>query len=313
MFDLNVPWPVQQYAPASDAQIATVRNTIAMLYTLGYRYIALNFIAAESVKLPLTSARELNPIPIDELRRQLALFEGLRLFSRITLVVLDPAKTQSLLKLSAAACFDLIAVQPTTEKALQVAAANLDVDLISLPMATRLPFFLKHKCVGLALLRGVKFEVCYSGLVAGPAGCESLLALGTTAHLSRRTFFGNCIQLVRASRGRGLVFLSGATEPLHGRNYVDILGVMRELGLKNSNSKDGFFANAEAALVSGRLRNRSHKQTVAVGSGGKTATEMLIGEPAKRSADSEGGSRKKRPKPETQTKRAEVASQTNRL
>lgn len=278
MYDLNVPWPVREYdTSATPAQLANVRNTVAMLYTLGYRHIALNFIVAEATKLPLHTPAQLNPMPMAELRAALAQYHGLHLFSRITLVVTDPAKTQSLLKLTAAGCFDLIAVQPTTEKALQIAAASLDVDLICLPMAARLPFFLKHKGVGQAVLRGVKFEVCYAGMVAGAAGAESLAALGAGARLSRKTFFGNCLQLVRAARGRGLVVLSGAAEPLHARGHVDVLAVMRELGLKTSNSKDAFFKNAEAALVSGRLRVRSNKQTVAVGARvGTGRTAVLV-------------------------------------
>lgn len=282
MYDLNVPWPVQSYGSVpTPAQLANVRNTIAALYALGIRYIAINFQITENVKLPLSSPDKLNPIPMADLKARFANYKGLRLFSRITLVITDPAKSQSILKLNNTACFDLIAVQPTTEKALQLTTTNLDIDIVSLPMALRLPFFLKHKTIGQALDRGIKFEICYSGLIAGPAGCESSGVLGTSGHLSRKTFFNNSLQLIRAARCKGLMFSSGASEPLHVRNHTDILAVMETLGLKTLNAKEGFVKNPELALVNGRLRLRTNKQTVmagnSIGSGSRAST-LIEGE-----------------------------------
>lgn len=287
MYDLNVAWPALAYGSGpSQTELTNVYNTITMLYSMGYRYLALNFTISENVKLPLNAPDKLNPIPLTELRKRFAQFEGLHLFSRITLVIADPAKCQNILKLNNMACFDIISVQPTTEKALQLTTTNLDIDIVSLPMSTRLPFFLKHKTVGKALTRGIKFEICYSGLIGGPAGYETSSALGTTGHISRKTFFSNCLQLIRASRCQGIVFSSGANEPLHVRNHTDILAVMRELGLKTSNSKEGFVKNPEAVLVSGRLRIKSNKQTVMVGNstgGGDRASTIIQGEEAKKS------------------------------
>jgi len=286
MYDLNVTWPALSYGTVpSQNELTNLYNTIAMLYSMGYRYVALNFSISENVKLPLSTPDKLNPIPLAELRKRFANYEGLHLFSRITLVIADPAKCQNILKLNNLACFDIISVQPTTEKALQLTTTNLDIDIVSLPMATRLSFFLKHKTVGQALTRGIKFEISYSGLIAGPAGYESSSALGTTGHISRKTFLGNCLQLIRASRCQGIVFSSGATEPLHVRNHTDILAVMREMGLKTSNSKEGFIKNPECVLVSGRLRIKSNKQTVMIGNnvgGGNRASTVIQGETAKK-------------------------------
>lgn len=301
MYDLNVPWPVQSYSGApSPTQMGNLHNTIAMLHSFGYTHIAVNFTVDESVKLPLTSPDKLNPIPMDELRTHFREFKGLHLFSRITLVVADPAKCQNILKINNSSVFDIVAVQPTTEKALQLTTSNLDIDLVSLPMSVRLPFFLKHKTIGLALTRGIHFEVCYAGLIAGPAGYESSTALGTLAHISRKTFFSNCLQLIRASRCRGIVFSSGACEPLHVRNYADILAIMSQLGLKVSNAKDGFVRWPEATLVNGRLRRKSHKQTVMVGNdvGSVSRAAAIIEKEVlntvmKRKHDAKDGQRKK--------------------
>lgn len=281
MYDLNVPWPLLSYtAPPLAAQMTNLCNTLAMLYSLGYRYIAINFVVQETVKLPLNNPDKLNPIPIETLRKKMSKYEGLRLFTRITLVITDPAKCQSILKFNASSAFDLISVQPTTEKALQLTTTNLDIDIVSLPMAARLPFFVKHKTVGQALEKGMKFEICYLGLISGPAMYELSLVLGTTGHLSRKNFIGNVLQVIRASRNRGLVFSSGALEPMHARNYSDILAIMDTLGLKVSNGKDGFVRNPELALMAGRLRIKSNKQTVMIGNqgGAERASAAIIDE-----------------------------------
>lgn len=265
MYDLNVVWPSQSYSAPSANQLDNLYNTISMLYTFGYNYLAVNFIVPDTVKLPQNGAEKLNPIPMNELRQKFKLFSKLRLFSRITLVLSDPAKCQSVLKINNTGAFDVVAVQPLNEKALQLTTANLDVDLISMPMATRWPYFLKHKTVGQALGKGIKFELCYSGLIGGPAGYESSSALGVTGKISRKQFFSNSLQLIRASRSKGLVLSSGATEPMNVRNYVDVLAILNQLDLKNSNCKDSFLNNPEAVLIKGRLRITSNKQTVMIG------------------------------------------------
>lgn len=265
MYDLNVVWPSQSYTAPSTAQMENLYNTISMLDSFGYHFLAINFIVPETVKLPQNGVDKLNPIPMSEIRQRLQAFPKLRLFSRITLVLSEPSKCQNVLKINNTGAFDIVSVQPMTEKALQLTTTNLDIDLISLPMATRWPYFLKHKTVGQALSKGIKFELCYSGLIGGPAGYESSTALGVTGKITRKQFFSNTLQLIRASRSQGLVLSSGATEPMHVRNYVDILAILNQLDLKNSNCKEGFLNNPEAVLIKGRLRITSNKQTVMIG------------------------------------------------
>lgn len=293
MYDLNVQWPAQGYSSPLPSDLTNLRNTIAMLYSFGYRYIAINFTIDENDKIPIKTPEKLNPIPMEDLRKKFLGFKGLKLFSRVTLVISDPSKSQSVSRLSSSAMFDLIGVQPTTEKALQLTTTNLDIDIVSLPMGTRLPFFLKHKTVGQAVEKGIKFEICYSGLIAGPAGYESAMSLGTTGHISRKNFIGNCLQLIRASRFRGLVFSSGALEPLHVRNDTNVLAIMETLGLKMAKGKEGFSQNPEQCLVAGRLRVKSNKQTVMVGQtiGTTTGASTIIDEATPRKIEST----KKRP------------------
>lgn len=275
MFDLNVPWPVNSYAKPSAQQIVTLQNCIATLYVLGYTHLAINFVVPETVKLPYGQPNTINPIPIQQLRDHFLHFPNLKLYSRLTLQISDPAQCQGLSKLQN--IFDIIAIQPNTERALQLATTNLDVDLISFNLSNRLPFFLKHKAIGSAVEKGIKFEFCYSSVITGPAGylvsstTETNMSLSTTALLARKVFFNNVMQLIRASRSNGLVVSSGAVQPLQARNGNDILNLLKTVGLDSARAKACLTDNAEKVLISGRLRIKSFKQTIMIA--GKTNTD----------------------------------------
>lgn len=269
LFDLNVPWPSNNYVTTPTPQQTTsLLNTITTLYTLGYTHIAINFTLSENVRFP-NNQQDINPIQIKMIKDHFKdNFPKLKLFTRLTLVINDPSQCQGLSKVQNS--FDLIAVQPTSEKGLQLATTNLDIDLISFNMASKLPFFLKHKTIGSALEKGIKFEICYSPMISGPAGysiqtANDNMSLSKTALLVRKYFFSNVLQLIRATRSKGLVVSSGATQPLQMRNLSDILSLLKTVGLDNSRAKSCVTDNPEKVLVNGRLKIKSYKQTITVG------------------------------------------------
>lgn len=55
--------------------------------------------------------------------------------------------------------YDLVAVQPGSERLFHMACSSLDCDLVSLDLARRLPFRFKPAAVKAALARGLHFEV----------------------------------------------------------------------------------------------------------------------------------------------------------
>uniref|UniRef100_A0A3B4ANJ3 Uncharacterized protein n=1 Tax=Periophthalmus magnuspinnatus TaxID=409849 RepID=A0A3B4ANJ3_9GOBI len=61
--------------------------------------------------------------------------------------------------------YDLLAVQPDTDKLFLSACMTYDIDLICLSVSDRLPFFYKRAPVFGALERGVAFEVSYSAAI----------------------------------------------------------------------------------------------------------------------------------------------------
>ena len=62
--------------------------------------------------------------------------------------------------------YDLVAVQPGSERLFQMACSSLECDLVSLDLSRRLPYRFKPAAVKAALARGLHFEVCV-GSVGG--------------------------------------------------------------------------------------------------------------------------------------------------
>lgn len=63
--------------------------------------------------------------------------------------------------------FDLVAVQPTNEKVLVQACQYLDIDVIYFDLTQRLPFPLKFQPIGVAIDRGVMFELGFASTLKG--------------------------------------------------------------------------------------------------------------------------------------------------
>ncbi|ABN67452.2 predicted protein [Scheffersomyces stipitis CBS 6054] len=270
--DLNVPWPCSTYnTQPTQQQLEVLKNTIVTLYSLGYTHQAINFSINENVRIPVGTPDLINPINIAYLKSELVpRFPKLKLFTRLTIIVSDPSKLQGLAKIQNH--FDVLAVQPVNEKALQLCTTNLDIDLVSFNLGSKLPFFLKHKTIGSAIDKGIKFEVCYSTVVSGSIGYANV-GDSTNVQLIKKNFFNNVLQLIRASRSKGIVVSSGAVQPLQARNGEDILTLLKTLGLDNSRAKSCITLNAERALISGRLRIKSYKQTVIAGN---DSDEVLV-------------------------------------
>lgn len=133
---------------------------------------------------------------------------------------------------------------------------------MSLNFANKLPFFLKHKTVGSAIDKGIKFEICYATVVGGYATDQTV-----NVQLVKKNFFNNVLQLIRSSRSKGLVVSSGALSPLQARGSLDVLTLLKSVGLDSGRSRACVTITPEKVLVSGRLRGKSYKQTVVIGRG----------------------------------------------
>lgn len=249
LVDLNVSWPQKSFKDAVNAeQVAKVRHTLSTLHLLGYTHVALNFTVSHSDKFP-NNPKELNPLKIDERFGDLMKSTGLKIYSRITLIIDDPSKGQSLSKISQH--YDIIAALPISERGITLATTNLDIDLLTFHYGQRLPTFLKHKSICSCVKRGVKVEIVYAHALRDSQ--------------SRRQFISNVRSVIRSSRSRGIVISSGAQSPIECRNLLSTTCLIKSLGLPSDRCSKAQGQLASLVLLNGRLRTKSYKQTVVVG------------------------------------------------
>jgi ribonuclease P/MRP protein subunit RPP1 len=153
--------------------------------------------------------------------------------------------------------YDLIAARPTNERTLQQACSTLDVDLISLDLTQRPEKHFKFSMLGTAISRGVKIELCYS---------QAILSSDPSA---KRTLISNVVQLIRVTRGRGLVFSSEARNVLGLRAPSDVINLASVWGLGHERGKDGLTKEARSVVEFARLKRTSYRGVVDVVYGGE--------------------------------------------
>ena len=238
--DLNVPY-------TSNAQ--DLSHTLEFLAELGYSQVALSLTITG--KLPATPP----PVPLPS-----PLPKNLTFHTRLTLTVSDPSQNHRLAVLQGS--YSLIALRPTTDKALALCCQSLECDLISLDLSVRLPFILKFKTVASALQRGVRFEICYSPGITGGSDARKNLISGGTA-------------LIRATRGRGLVISSEAKSALGLRGPWDVVNLAAVWGLGQERGKEAVCEEAGKVVRLARLKRESFRGVVDVICGGENSPEEV--------------------------------------
>jgi len=127
--------------------------------------------------------------------------------------------------------YDVVALQPTSDRTFQQACSVLDGDLITMDLTQRMPFRLKPPLVKAALQRGLLFEVCYAGLLRGGG--------------ARRQLIGQATALVRAVGAKGVVLSGAAARATELRGALDVANLGTLVALE-----------AGAAKVRMRMRMR---------------------------------------------------------
>ncbi|KAI5865870.1 RNase P subunit p30-domain-containing protein [Durotheca rogersii] len=224
LYDLNIAW-----SPGTRA--AELERTLRFSAELGYDVVALN----HAVDAPL-AANLTNPLPrfppapappLPTPSSSSAPPPRPRLpavvLHRITVSFSDPAQNPQLAR--AAQAYDLVALRPRSERAFHavcLGAGAPDAALISLDLAARLPFRLRPKPCMAAVARGLRFEVAYAPALAASTSADAARA--------RACFAGNLAQLVRATRGRGLLLASEAAAPAALRAPADLVNLLAVWG-----------------------------------------------------------------------------------
>ena len=194
-------------------------------------------------------------------------------------------------------------MRPTTEKALHQ-ACSLDCDLISLDLTIRFPFHFKHKTLSTALQRGVKFEICYA---------PGILASDSSA---RRNLISNATQLIRATRGRGIVISSEAKRAAGCRGPWDVINLAAVWGLGQEKGREAVGQEARSVVVQAEMKRRSYRGVIDVIYGGEKpaiphvtddGVKGNVRPQGKQQGTTNGQKRKAGPMDEEQGKRTEEA------
>ncbi|KAF1959127.1 ribonuclease P/MRP 30 subunit [Byssothecium circinans] len=213
---------------------------------VGYDVIALTH--TYTGRLPSDLAPSIpNPLPFPTPAR-------LRILRRCNIFLTDSASNFRIPQLQQN--YDLIAARPTDEKTLQSACQSLDIDIISIDLTRKFEKHFKFPMLGTAISRGIKIELCYGQAILGDA-------------IAKRNVINNATQLIRVTRGRGLILSSEAKNVLAVRAPSDIINLASVWGLGTERGKDGLTKEARSVVEFARLKRQSFKGIVDVVYGGE--------------------------------------------
>lgn len=131
-----------------------------------------------------------------------------------------------------------------------------------------------------ALQRGVKFEICYGAGI-----------LNTDGGTSRRNLISNATQLIRATRGRGIIISSEAKRALACRGPADVVNLAVLWGLGQEKGMEAIGREARSAVVQAEMKRRSFRGVIDVVYGGEKP-EKVVEEPKVAREKQEKGKRK---------------------
>lgn len=142
--------------------------------------------------------------------------------------------------------YDLVAARVSSaagtiaNKLFAKCCSSLEVDIISIDLASKLPFHLRPQLVAQAVQRGVHFEITYSAALRDST--------------ARRNLISNALLLVRATRGRNLLLSSEARRAIDARSAHDVANLGSLFGLSASAARQCLSGNARAAIAHGEAR-----------------------------------------------------------
>jgi ribonuclease P/MRP protein subunit RPP1 len=240
LYDLNVPWSATQNP-------LELQRTISFLSESGYDTLALNHIITGTLPPQI-----MNLIPHPP---PFSIPSKTTLLRRCTLLISDPSLNHRLPALSS--IYDILALRPTSEKAFLAACLNItDHSIISLDLTQRFPFHFKPKPLMTAVNRGIRFEICYAQATMEDAG-------------ARRNFISNCLGILRATKGRGLVVSSEAKSVLGVRAPADVINLMAVWGLGREKGMESLTVNPRGVVVNDRIKRTSFRGVIDVIDGGE--------------------------------------------
>ena len=180
--------------------------------------------------------------------------------SRLTLVFAEPAELQEVLAKhdELVRRYDVLALEPTSERAFASACANRRADVLAVDLGARPAFRARAPALRAACARGACVEISYNpALSLDPA--------------RRRNFFANAAQLARlvgpgagggagagadASAGGGVVIAGGSRAAAELRGPYDVANLATLFGMKDEQTRAAMSTRAVALLTRAAAKRR---------------------------------------------------------
>lgn len=216
-----------------------LRSVLETAAHLGFSAVAINYVFE-----PTTKKKQEVPVPcpINELIDQLPVVQGrsrpIRVLNRLTVVMSDSSHFRP--NAAEYRRFDLLAVQPTSEKLFHAACMLYDVDIICISVTEKLPFFFKRAPINGAMERGVVFEVSYSAAIRDAT--------------MRRYTIANAVCLMDSCKGKNVILSSAAEKALELRGPYDITNLGLLFGLSDGDAKEAVSSTCRAVLLHAETR-----------------------------------------------------------
>ena len=152
--------------------------------------------------------------------------------------------------------YDLLAVRTSVERVLQQACQTLEIHLISLDLTMRYSFHFKPSLFRSAVARGVRFEICYApGILSSDP-------------MARRNLITNATQLIRATKGKGIIISSEASSAIGLRGPMDLVNLAAVWGLSSDRGREAVELEARSVVVMADMRRTSWRGVIDVIDGG---------------------------------------------
>ena len=241
---------------------------ITALVNLGYETVAINRTISPEIKPKGGQDKIPGPPNLTNLQGLNGLKKvcpKLKLLSRITVVIQDQQQVR-FIPGDTVQSYDIVSVQPMNEKLFQQVCQAVECDVISFDMTSRMPFYIKHPQINLAIERGISFEILYAPAIRD----EGL----------RKHIITNALELTRVSKGRNVVISSGAERTIELRGPYDLINLGILFGLKPDQSKAAVSKNIRSIIYHAQARNKTVKGVVSlekmpISSGVKRASENI--------------------------------------
>jgi ribonuclease P/MRP protein subunit RPP1 len=241
------------------AQIKAIEARLDLLEHLGYTVIAFN----QSVNNKIDQKTHVNIL--DGLLKQLRARPGTIFLKRLTIVLdNDSEKGFGLTNanVSLVEPYDVIALLPTTSATFSLACLThslpspLTAHIIALPLTLpRLPFQLKHTLVRTAIKNGAVFEINYAGAIGGESDASlSTFGVSDTGVSGKRNWWAAAREVVRVTKGKGIVVSGGVASEADYRGPKDIANLLTLLDLAQNLAHDASVAVPKSLILRAQAR-----------------------------------------------------------